>query len=81
MVPPFDENWPKFFLDQGITIHTPIESPGRVDKKYVVIKNIYAISGPKKTKNSVKNTYLLKRRFEKSGFGPQIGKKWALLIK
>ena len=25
----------------GMTIHTPIESPSRVDKKYVVFKNVY----------------------------------------
>jgi hypothetical protein len=35
------QKWTKFFSDQGITIHTPIESPGRVDKKYFVFKNIY----------------------------------------
>jgi hypothetical protein len=24
-----------------MTKHTPVESPGRVDKKYVVFKNVY----------------------------------------
>jgi hypothetical protein len=33
-----------------MTIHTPIESPVRVDKKYVVLKMFIAISGSKKPK-------------------------------
>ena len=37
-----------------MTIHIPIESPGRVDKKYVVFKNVYLISGLNKPKNSEK---------------------------
>jgi hypothetical protein len=37
-----------------MTFHTPIESPGRVDKKYVVFKNVYCDLWPKKPKNSVK---------------------------
>jgi hypothetical protein len=36
------------FSDRGITLHTPIESPGRADKKYVVIKNVNCDLGPKK---------------------------------
>ena len=30
----------KFFLYRGMIIHTPIESPDRVDLKYVVFKNV-----------------------------------------
>jgi hypothetical protein len=40
-----------FFCHRLITIHTPIESPGRVDKKYFVFKNVYSDFWPK---NSVK---------------------------
>jgi hypothetical protein len=37
------------------TIHTPIESPARVDKKYVALKKVYnIISVPKKPKTSGK---------------------------
>jgi hypothetical protein len=50
-----------------MTIHTPNESPSRVDKKYVVFKNVYCVFWPKK---ALKYVYF-KRRFEKSGFGHQ----------
>jgi UDP-3-O-[3-hydroxymyristoyl] glucosamine N-acyltransferase len=30
-----------YFLHPNITIHTPIDSPCRVDKKCVVFKNIF----------------------------------------
>ena len=36
--PPLWSKWTKFFLYRGMTIHTPIESPDRVDSKYVVFK-------------------------------------------
>jgi hypothetical protein len=42
------------FSDRSMTIHTPIESPGRVDKKYVDLKNLNCDFCPKKTKNSLK---------------------------
>jgi hypothetical protein len=42
-----------------MTIHTPIESPGRVYKNYVVFKIIYGVIRPKKAKNRVK---MLKNR-------------------
>jgi hypothetical protein len=37
-----------------MTIHTPIESPGRVDKNYAVFKIIYGVIRPIKAKNRVK---------------------------
>jgi hypothetical protein len=37
----------KIFSDLNMTIHTPIESPCRVDKKHVVIKNVYIDFWPK----------------------------------
>jgi hypothetical protein len=37
---PHQKNTRNFFCYLGMTIHTPIESPGRVDKKYVVLKNV-----------------------------------------
>ncbi len=36
------------------TIHTPIESPSRVDMKYFVFKNVYFDFWPKEPKNCVK---------------------------
>jgi hypothetical protein len=40
-VPPYDKKKEeKFFSHQYMTIHTPIESPCRVDKKYAVFKII-----------------------------------------
>ena len=42
-----------------MTIHTPIESPGRVYKNYAVFKIIYGVIRPKKAKNRVK---MLKNR-------------------
>jgi hypothetical protein len=35
-----------------MTIHTPIESPGRVDKKYIVFKMFTMICCSKNPKNS-----------------------------
>jgi hypothetical protein len=42
-----------------MTIRTPIESPRRVDKKYVVFKNICSDTWSKKTKNRVKTGIFL----------------------
>jgi hypothetical protein len=42
-----------------MTIHTPIESPGRVFKNYAVFKITYGVIRPKKAKNRVK---MLKNR-------------------
>jgi hypothetical protein len=42
-----------------MTIHTPIESPGRVYKNNAVFKIIYGVIRPKKAKNRVK---MLKNR-------------------
>ena len=36
-----------------MTIHTPIESPGRVDKNYAVFKIIYGVIRPKKYSSKV----------------------------
>jgi hypothetical protein len=47
-----------------MTIHTPIESPSRVDMKYFVLKMFTLISGLKKPKNNVKI-----RMLKKSGLG------------
>ena len=44
----------KIFFFQYMTIHTPIESPGRVDKNYAVFKIIYGVIRPKRAKNRVK---------------------------
>ena len=56
-----------------MTIHTPIESPNRVDKKYVVFKNVYLDIWPKEAKKERKKTnvfiHVLKIRF-----GPEISK-------
>ena len=41
-------------------IDTPIESPNRVDKKYVVFKNVYLDIWPKEAKKERKNTYVFK---------------------
>ena len=49
----------KIFFYQYMTIHTPIESPGRVDKNYAVFKIIYGVIRPTKAKNRVK---MLKNR-------------------
>jgi hypothetical protein len=40
------------FLSRRMTIYTAIESSGRVDEKYVVLKMFITFSGPKKAKNS-----------------------------
>jgi hypothetical protein len=37
-----------------MTIHTPIESPCRDDKKYAVLKIIYCIIRPKNAENLLK---------------------------
>ena len=37
-----------FLCYRGMTIHTPIENPGLVDKKYVVFKNVNIDFWPKK---------------------------------
>jgi hypothetical protein len=37
-----------------MTIHTPIESPCRDDKRYAVFKNIYSITRPKNANNTLK---------------------------
>ena len=42
-----------------MTIHTPIESPCQVDKKYVVFKNVYFDIWAKEAKKERKNTYVL----------------------
>jgi hypothetical protein len=49
----------KIFFYQFMTIHTPIESPGRIDKNYAVFKLINGVILPKKAKNRVK---MLKNR-------------------
>ena len=40
-----------------MTIHTPIESPSRVDKKYVVFKNVNIDIWPKEAQKLCKKTY------------------------
>jgi hypothetical protein len=55
------------FSHPDITIHTPIESPCRVDKKYAVSKFFLSDFWPKKPKNSVKIGNF-KVRFKKSCF-------------
>jgi hypothetical protein len=60
-----------FLCYRGMTIHTPIESPDRVDKNYVVLKNVYCDLWPK---NSVK------MRFLKSSFRPKDSKKMIFLL-
>ena len=45
-------------------IDTPIESPSRVDKKYVVFKNVYLDIWPKEAINERKNTYVLNDVFK-----------------
>ncbi len=47
-----------------MTIHTPIESPSRVDMKYVVFKNVYLDIWPKEAKKERKNTYVLNDVFK-----------------
>ncbi len=42
-----------------MTIHTPFESPSRVDKKYFVFKNVYFDIRAKEAKKERKNTYVL----------------------
>ena len=37
-----------------MTIHTPIESPCRDDKRYAVLKIIYSIIRPKNAENPLK---------------------------
>jgi hypothetical protein len=37
-----------------MTIHTPIESPCRDDKREAVFKNIFCITRPKNAKNTLK---------------------------
>ena len=37
-----------------MTIHTPIESPCRDDKRYAVLKNIYSIIQPKNAEKPLK---------------------------
>jgi hypothetical protein len=58
-VPPYGEKKRKIFFYQYMAIHTPIESPGRVDKNYAVFKIIYGVIRPIKAKNRVK---MLKNR-------------------
>ena len=54
-VPPYDKKKEKnFFSHQYMTIHTPIESPCRVDKKYAVLKKFYSDFRSKKPKNCFK---------------------------
>jgi hypothetical protein len=42
-----------------MTIHTPIESPAQVDKKYVVFKKVSNKIRPKISLKQGKNTYIL----------------------
>ena len=37
-----------FFVQPSMKIHTPIESPSRIDKAYDVFKNVYFDFWPKK---------------------------------
>jgi hypothetical protein len=39
----------KIFPHPDITIHTPIESPSRVDKNYAFFKNVFSDFRPKKS--------------------------------
>ena len=48
-------------------IDTPIESPSRVDMKYVVFKNVYLDIWPKEAKKERKNTYVLNDVFKNQG--------------
>ena len=47
-----------------MTIYTPIESPSRVDKKYVVFKNVFLDIWQKEAKKESKNTYVLNDVFK-----------------
>ncbi len=53
---PLPKKYSNFFSQSGMTIHAPIESPNRVDKKYVVFKNVYLDIWPKEAKKERKNT-------------------------
>jgi hypothetical protein len=45
-------------------IDTPIESPSRVNMKYVVFKTVYLDIWPKEAKKERKNTYVLNDAFK-----------------
>ena len=47
-----------------MTINTPIESPSRVDMKYVVFKNVFLDIWPKEAKKLCKKTYVLNDIFK-----------------
>jgi hypothetical protein len=49
---PLSKKTRNFLCYRAMTIHTTIESPRRVEKKYVVFKMFFAFSGSKKPKNS-----------------------------
>jgi hypothetical protein len=54
-VPPFlVKKEKKKFSHPSMTIHTPIESPCRDDKRYAVLKIIYSIIRPKNAENPLK---------------------------
>ena len=45
-------------------IHTSIDSPSRVDKKYFVLKNVFLDFWPKEAKKERKNSYVLNDVFK-----------------
>jgi hypothetical protein len=53
-VPPDRKKFTKIFSNRGMTIHTPVESPGRVDKKYVVFKRVMCFNTQKNVYNTQK---------------------------
>ncbi len=78
-VPPYSENWVKFFSQLDMTIHTLIDSPCRVCRNMLLLNFFGLISGQKNLKNHVKIRLFI-GRFKISCFGSKISKKWRFLI-